>query len=86
MDVALIRAWKADEAGNLVFRLAQRNFNPLMAMAAALTIVEVEEPILPAGAIDPDHVHCAGIFVHRLVRIPPAPEGIWTVRRQERAR
>jgi 3-oxoacid CoA-transferase A subunit len=85
-DVALIRAWKADAAGNLVFRLAQRNFCPLMAMAAALTIVEVEEPILPAGAIDPDHVHCPGLFVHRMVVVPPPPEGIWTVRRAERAR
>ena len=86
LDVALIRAWKADEAGNLVFRLAQRNFCPLMATAATLTIVEVEEPILPAGALDPDLIHVSGIFVQRLVRIPPAPEGLWTVRRVERAR
>jgi 3-oxoadipate CoA-transferase alpha subunit len=86
LDVALVRAWKADEAGNLVFRLAQRNFCPLMAAAAQLTIVEVEEPILPAGALDPDLIHVPGIFVHRLVRIPPAPEGLWTIRRQERAR
>jgi acyl CoA:acetate/3-ketoacid CoA transferase alpha subunit len=55
-------------------------------MAAALTIVEVEEPILPAGAIDPDQVHCPGIFVQRMVVVPPAPEGIWTTRRVERAR
>ena len=86
LDVALIRAWKADEAGNLVFRLAQRNFCPLMATAATLTIVEVEEPVLPAGALDPDLIHVSGIFVQRLVRIPPAPEGLWTVRRVERAR
>lgn len=86
LDVALVRAWKADEAGNLVFRLAQRNFCPLMATAAKLTIVEVEEPIVPAGTLDPDLVHVPGIFVQRLVRIPPAPEGLWTVRRQERAR
>src|SRR3978361_489540 len=51
-DVAFIRAWRADTAGNLQFRLAQRNFCPLMAMAAKLTIVEVEEEILPAGALD----------------------------------
>ncbi len=86
LDVALIRAWKADAAGNLVFRLAQRNFCPLMAMAAKLTIVEVEEAILPAGAIDPDAVHLPGLFVQRLVQVPPAPEGLWTIRREERAR
>ena len=56
-----------------------------MAMAATLTIVEVEEDILPAGALDPDQVHTPGIFVQRLVKVPPAPEGLWTVRRQERA-
>jgi 3-oxoadipate CoA-transferase alpha subunit len=86
VDVALIRAWRADAAGNLVFRLAQRNFCPLMAMAAKLTIVEVEEEILPAGAFDPDHVHLPGMFVQRMVKVPPPPEGIWTVRRVERAR
>jgi len=86
VDVALIRAWRADEAGNLQFRLAQRNFCPLMAMAARLTIVEVEEDFLPVGALDPDHIHTPGIFVHRMVKIPPAPEGLWTVRRVERAR
>ncbi len=86
LDVAFIRAWKADEAGNLVFRLAQRNFCPLMATAATLTIVEVEEPIVPAGTLDPDLIHVPGIFVQRLVKIPPAPEGLWTVRREERTR
>ncbi len=86
LDVALVRAWRADEAGNLVFRLAQRNFCPLMATAAKLTIVEVEEPILPAGELDPDLIHVPGIFVQRLVKIPPAPEGLWTVRRVEKAR
>src|SRR5579883_1992619 len=70
-DVALIRAWQADEAGNLRFRRSQRNFNPIMAMAARITVVEVEEDILPVGAIDPDDVHTPGIFVHRLVKIPP---------------
>ena len=83
-DYALIRAWRADAAGNLQFRLSQRNFCPLMAMAAKTTIVEVEEPILPAGALDPDQIHTPGIFVHRLVPIPPAPEALWTARRQER--
>jgi acyl CoA:acetate/3-ketoacid CoA transferase alpha subunit len=57
-----------------------------MAMAARLTIVEVEEPILPAGRLDPDNIHTPGIFVQRMVVIPPAPEGIWPVRRQERAK
>ncbi|MFZ4409324.1 MAG: CoA transferase subunit A [Paracraurococcus sp.] len=85
-DVAFIRAFRADTAGNLQFRLAQRNFCPLMAMAAKLAIVEVEEPILPAGAFDPDQVHLSGIFVQRLVQVPPPPEGLWTVRRQERAK
>jgi 3-oxoacid CoA-transferase A subunit len=83
-DYALIRVWRADAAGNLQFRLSQRNFCPLMAMAAKTTIVEVEEPILPTGALDPDQIHTPGIFVHRLVPIPPAPEGLWTARRQER--
>jgi 3-oxoacid CoA-transferase A subunit len=80
LDYAFIRAWKADEAGNLLYRRAQRNFNPLMAMAAKTTIVEVEEPILPRGAIDPDQVHTPGIFVHRMVVVPPAPEGWWPMR------
>ena len=83
LDYAFIRAWKADEAGNLLYRRSQRNFNPLMAMAAKVTIVEVEEPILPRGAIDPDDVHTPGIFVHRLVTIPPPPEGWWPMRPAE---
>src|SRR5438105_11341673 len=77
LDYALIRAHQADAFGNLRFRRSQRNFNPLMAMAARVTIVEVEEDILPAGAIDPDDVHLPGIFVHRLIKIPPPPEGWW---------
>jgi 3-oxoadipate CoA-transferase alpha subunit len=76
-DVALLRAWRADAGGNLRFRRAQRNFAPVMAMAAKLVIVEVEEPILPAGAIDADDVHVPGILVQRMVVIPPAPEGLW---------
>lgn len=86
LDYAFIRAYQADEAGNLRFRRAQRNFNPLMAMAAKVTIVEVEEPILPRGAIDPDDVHLPGIYVHRIVKIPPAPEGWWPMRPAEVAR
>ena len=74
-DYGLIRAWKADTLGNLVFRLTQRNFNPLMAMAATITIVEVENDIVEAGELDPDAIHVPGIYVDRLVRIPE--DGIW---------
>jgi 3-oxoacid CoA-transferase len=64
-DFALVRAWKADTAGNLVFRRTARNFGPMMCQAARTTIAEVEH-LVPAGAIDPDHVHVPGIFVHRV--------------------
>jgi len=74
-DYAFIRAWKADTFGNLQFRLAQRNFNPIMAMAARITIVEVENDIVPVGELDPDQIHVPGVYVDRLVRIPP--DGIW---------
>jgi 3-oxoadipate CoA-transferase alpha subunit len=86
LDYAFIRAYQADAFGNLRFRRSQRNFNPLMAMAARVTIVEVEEDILPVGAIDPDDVHLAGIFVHRLIKIPPPPEGWWPQRPAEVAK
>ena len=66
-DVALIKAYKADEYGNLVYRRSAQNFNPLMATAAKLVIAEVEE-IVPLGAIDPDEVMTPGIFVDLLVR------------------
>jgi len=79
-DFALIRAAKADQMGNLVFRGGSQNFNVSFAKAARVTIVEVEEDILPVGAIDPDDVHLSGIFVHRLVKIPPPPEGWWPQR------
>jgi 3-oxoacid CoA-transferase A subunit len=69
-DYALIRCWRADAFGNLQFRLAQRNFNPIMAMAAKVTIVEVEHEIVGVGEIDPDHVHVPGVYVDRLVQIP----------------
>ncbi|HDS1581887.1 TPA: CoA transferase subunit A [Stenotrophomonas maltophilia] len=68
-DVALVKAWKADEAGNLVFRKTARNFNPACAMAGKLCIAEVEE-VVPVGAIDPDQVHLPGIYVHRIVHNP----------------
>ena len=64
-DFALVKAWKADTMGNLVFRKTARNFNPLCAMAGKITIVEVEE-LVEAGSIDPDHVHLPGIYVKRL--------------------
>jgi 3-oxoacid CoA-transferase A subunit len=66
-DYAFIKADKADELGNLTYRLAARNFNPIMAMAAKTTVVEVEE-IVPVGAIEPENVITPAIFVHRIVR------------------
>ena len=75
-DYALIRAWKADKFGNLQFRLSQRNFNPVMAMAATTTIVEVENEVLEIGELDPDQVHVSGIYVDRIVKIPE--DGIWS--------
>jgi 3-oxoacid CoA-transferase subunit A len=71
-DVSLVKAWKADKAGNLVFRRTARNFNPNVAMAGKITVAEVEE-IVENGTFDPDAVHCPGIFVHRIV-INATPE------------
>ena len=65
-DLSLVKAWKADESGNLVFRRTARNFNPNVAMAGRITVAEVEE-ILPVGALDPDAIHLPGIYVQRLV-------------------
>ena len=65
-DYAIVRAWKGDAWGNLVFRKTARNFSPLMCMAAKCTIAEVEE-IVPVGALDPDHIHVPSIFVKRVV-------------------
>lgn len=64
-DYALIKAWKGDTEGNLIYRATARNFNPLMAMAGKITIAEVEE-LVPAGSLDPDHIHTPGIYVHRI--------------------
>jgi len=64
-DFALVKAWKGDAMGNLVFRSTARNFNPMMAMAGKITIVEVEE-LVPLGTLDPDHIHTPGIYVHRI--------------------
>lgn len=71
-DVSLVKAWKADAAGNLVFRKTARNFNPVCAMAGRVCIAEVEE-VVAVGAIDPDHVHLPGIYVDRIVH-NPSPE------------
>lgn len=64
-DFAIVKAWKGDTMGNLVFRSTARNFNPMMAMAGKITIAEVEE-LVPAGELDPDHIHTPGIYVHRI--------------------
>ncbi|MDD1503362.1 MULTISPECIES: CoA transferase subunit A [unclassified Lysinibacillus] len=65
-DFALVKAWKADKLGNLVFRKTSRNFNPLAAMAGKITIAEVEE-IVEVGELDPDHIHTPGVFVQRVL-------------------
>jgi len=64
-DFAIVKAWKGDVQGNLVFRETARNFNPMMAMAGKITIAEVEE-LVPAGELNPDHIHTPGIYVHRI--------------------
>ena len=65
-DLAIVKAWKADDTGNLVFRKTARNFNPPAAMCGKVCIAEVEE-IVPRGSLEPDHIHLPGIFVHRLI-------------------
>lgn len=64
-DFALVKAWRGDTAGNLIFRQTARNFNPLMAMAGKITVAEVEE-LVEVGELDPDHIHTPGIYVHRI--------------------
>ncbi|MNE47490.1 putative succinyl-CoA:3-ketoacid coenzyme A transferase subunit A [compost metagenome] len=71
-DVALVKAWKADQAGNLLFRKTARNFNPLAAMAGKVCVVEVEE-LVETGALDADQIHLPGIYVQRIV-VNPNPE------------
>ena len=66
-DIALVKAWKADESGNLVYRKTARNFNPMIATSGKITIVEVEE-IVPVGTFDPDDVHTPSIYVDRIVK------------------
>ncbi|CAI8187708.1 MAG: CoA transferase subunit A [Planktomarina sp.] len=65
-DVSIVKAWKADETGNLVFRKTARNFNPSAAMCGKVCVAEVEE-IVPTGSLDPDLIHLPGIYVHRLI-------------------
>lgn len=64
-DFAIVKAWKGDTAGNLVYRSTARNFNPLVAMSGKITIAEVEE-LVPIGKLDPDQIHTPGIYIHRI--------------------
>ena len=66
-DFAIVKAWKGDTEGNLVFKATARNFNPMMAMAGKITIAEVEE-LVPAGELDPNYIHTPGIFVQRIFK------------------
>ena len=66
-DLAIVKGWKADESGNVIFRKTARNFNVPVATCGRVCVVEVEE-IVPAGSIDPDHIHLPGIYVHRLIQ------------------
>ncbi|WP_207101015.1 CoA transferase subunit A [Paracoccus shandongensis] len=66
-DLSIVKAWKADDTGNLVFRKTARNFNPPAAMCGRVCVAEVEE-IVPRGSLDPDHIHLPGIYVHRIVQ------------------
>jgi 3-oxoadipate CoA-transferase alpha subunit len=68
-DVALVEAWQADRWGNLTYRESAQNFNPVMAMAAALTIAETRHAV-GLGDIQPEHVHTPGVFVHRIIHVP----------------
>jgi hypothetical protein len=78
-DLSIIKGWKADEAGNLIFRKTARNFNQPMATASKLTVAEVEE-IVPVGSLDPDAIHVPGIYIKRLISARP------TTRRSNSAR
>ena len=66
-DLSIVKAWKADDTGNLIFRKTARNFNPPAAMCGKVCVVEVEE-IVPRGKLDPDNIHLPGIYVHRLIQ------------------
>ena len=66
-DFSFVKAWKGDEAGNLIYKGTARNFNPLMAMAGRITVAEVEE-LLPVGELDPNQIHTPGIFIQRIIK------------------
>ncbi|MBP7340576.1 CoA transferase subunit A [Niveispirillum sp.] len=68
-DLAIVKAWKGETKGNLIYRKTARNFNPMMAMAGKVTVAEVEQ-LVAVGTIDPDHVHTPGIFVQRIIEAP----------------
>jgi len=74
-DFAFVKAWKGDKWGNLVYRKTARNFNPMMATAAKVTIAEVEH-LVPAGELNPDHIHTPGIFVKRIIEVGTAKKRI----------
>ena len=74
-DLSIVHAWKGDSEGNLVYRKTARNFNPMMAAAGKITVVEVEHLVEP-GEIDPDHIITPGIFVQRIVHVPNAKKHI----------
>jgi 3-oxoacid CoA-transferase subunit A len=74
-DVALVHAWMGDHEGNLIFRKTARNFNPMMATAAKITVAQVEH-LVPAGQLNPDHIHTPGIYVKRIVHVPNAAKHI----------
>jgi len=65
-DLSIIKAWKGDAEGNLIFKATARNFSPMMAMAGKVTVVEVDE-IVPVGSLDPNFIHTSGIFVQRII-------------------
>ena len=85
-DISLVKAWKADRAGNLVYRLTAQNFNPVVAMAGKITVAEVEEIVEP-GSLDPDAIHLPGVYVQRLINGSPYDKKIEfrTVRERESA-
>lgn len=68
-DLSIVKAWKGDRMGNLVYHETARNFNPMMATAGKVCVAEVEE-LLPVGELDPDHIHTASIFVDRIIQGP----------------
>ena len=85
-DLAIVHAWRGDTEGNLQYRMTARNFNPVMATAAAMTVAQVEHLVQP-GDIDGDHIVTPGIFVHRMIHVPNAEKRIEqrTVRQKETA-